>query len=254
MTDVATGVNRPAWVDLSSPDPTASAAFYSKLFGWTAEVSPDPQYGGYIIEKLNGKDVAGIGGKQMPEQPTVWALYIGTRDAAALGEKVVSNGGSVIAPSFEIGDQGRMAVYADPTGAVISAWQPAVMGGFQQGGENTFGWAELNSRDLQRSIPFYENVFGWGKRHSESGDPGGYTEFLEGGESILGALAMNPMVPAQVPNYWGIYFNVDDVDAAFRKAIANGAQEQVAPQDFFGGRFAIVADPQGASFGLLKVS
>lgn len=254
MTDVATGVNRPAWVDLSSPDPKASAAFYETVFGWKAEVSADPQYGGYIIEKVDGHDVAGIGGKQMPEQPTVWALYIGTRDAAGLGDKVVAAGGSVIAPSFSIGDQGSMAVFADPTGAVISAWQPADMARFHQGGENQFGWGELNSRNLDQEVPFYSKVFGWGTRHSDTGQPGGYTEFLDDGESVLGATAMNPMVPAQIPNYWGVYFNVKDVDAVFKKAIDAGAQEQVAPQDYFGGRFAILADPHGASFGILKVS
>jgi predicted enzyme related to lactoylglutathione lyase len=47
---------------------------------------------------------------------------------------------------------------------------------------------------------------------------------------------------------------VDDVDEAHRKAIAGGAQEMLAPSDFPGGRFAILSDPQGAAFGLLKVS
>jgi hypothetical protein len=63
---------------------------------------------------------------------------------------------------------------------------------------------------------------------------------------------MNPMVPPQVPSYWQVYFTVDDVDAAARKAIQAGASEMVPAQDFPGGRFAILTDPQGASFGLLK--
>jgi uncharacterized protein len=46
---------------------------------------------------------------------------------------------------------------------------------------------------------------------------------------------------------------VDDVDGAFKKAIANGGREMLAPNDFPGGRFAIVGDPQGAAFGLLKM-
>jgi predicted enzyme related to lactoylglutathione lyase len=65
---------------------------------------------------------------------------------------------------------------------------------------------------------------------------------------------MSPMVPANVPSYWQIYFNVDDVDAAFRKALDAGGREMVPPQDFPGGRFAIVSDPQGASFGLLRTT
>ena len=81
-----------------------------------------------------------------------------------------------------------------------------------------------------------------------------YTEFVLDGESVAGAWEMNPMVPAEVPSYWQVYFGVEDVDAVFRKAIDLGAQEMLAPQDFPGGRFAIMGDPEGASFGLLKMA
>jgi predicted enzyme related to lactoylglutathione lyase len=66
-------------------------------------------------------------------------------------------------------------------------------------------------------------------------------------------MEMNPMVPEQVPSYWQVYFTVDDVDKAYNKAKELGAQEMLAPQDFPGGRFSIQTDPQGASFGLLKM-
>jgi predicted enzyme related to lactoylglutathione lyase len=46
---------------------------------------------------------------------------------------------------------------------------------------------------------------------------------------------------------------VDDVDRADKTAKDLGAQEMLAPQDFPGGRFSILSDPQGASFGLLKM-
>lgn len=65
---------------------------------------------------------------------------------------------------------------------------------------------------------------------------------------------MNPMVPAEVPSYWQIYFTVEGVDAAFRMAIDLGAEEIDSPQEFPGGHFAIVSDPEGASFGLLKMA
>ena len=52
MADGVTAVvNRPVWVDLSSSDPEASRAFYSKLLGWQVEVNPDPQYGGYALAR-----------------------------------------------------------------------------------------------------------------------------------------------------------------------------------------------------------
>ena len=81
-----------------------------------------------------------------------------------------------------------------------------------------------------------------------------YNEFQIDGESVAGAWEMNPMAPAEVPSFWQVYFGVEDVDAAHRKALGLGAHEMNAPQDFPGGRFSIVSDPEGASFGLLKMA
>jgi predicted enzyme related to lactoylglutathione lyase len=248
-------INKPAWVDLSSSDADASRVFYSKVFGWEAEVNADPQYGGYALAKLDGKDVAGIGPTMSPGAPTSWNIYLGTEDVDDLAKRVDVAGGTVVAPPFDVGDQGRMAVFQDPSGAIISAWQGTRMGGFQTDVSNAFGWAELNARGVDKALPFYSQVFGWTTKTSPMGkDQPPYTEFQLDGRSIAGAWEMNPMVPAQVPSYWQVYFSVDDVDAAYRKAIDAGARELIAPQDFPGGRFAIVSDPQGASFGLLKTT
>jgi hypothetical protein len=252
---VASVLNKPAWVDLSSSDPAASREFYAKLFGWQVSVNPDPQYGGYAMAKVGGKDVAGIGPKMMPEAPTAWMVYIGTDDADALAAKVKAAGGTVIAPPMDVADQGRMAVFQDPSGAFISAWQPISMGGFGTGGANAFGWAELNARGIDKTLPFYAAIFGWASKTSPMGEGQPlYTEFLLDGQSVAGGTEMNPMVPAQVPSYWLVYFNVADVDSSCRKAVEAGAREMLAPMDFAGGRFAILTDPQGAVFGLLKTA
>jgi predicted enzyme related to lactoylglutathione lyase len=251
----STIVNKPAWVDLSSADAEASRRFYSQLFGWQVDVNPDPQYGGYALAKLDDKDVSGIGPTQSPGAPTAWNLYIGTGDIDDLSKRVQAAGGSVVAAPFDVGEQGRMAVFQDPAGAYISAWQGTRMGGFQTAVANSFGWAELNARGIEKAIPFYTEVFGWTTKTSEMGEgQPPYTEFQIDGESVAGAWEMNPMVPAEVPSYWQVYFAVDDVDSAFRKAIDAGARELQPPQDFPGGRFAIVSDPQGASLGLLKTA
>jgi predicted enzyme related to lactoylglutathione lyase len=254
MAHAATAIaNKPAWIDLSSADPEGSRNFYAKLFGWQVEVDPDPQYGGYATAKIGDKDVAGIGPKMDEHAPTAWNFYIGTDDADDLAKRVQAAGGTVVAAAFDIGEQGRMAVFQDPTGAYISAWQPTSMMGFATEVTNGYAWAELNARGVAGALPFYTDVFGWTTRTSEMGEgQPPYTEFLLDGESIAGAWEMNPMVPAEVPSYWMVYFSVDDVDAAHRKATEAGAREMLAPQDFPGGRFSIVTDPQGAAFGLLK--
>jgi len=257
MAEAKTAVaNKPAWVDLSTSDAAAAHEFYSKLFGWKIEVNPDPQYGGYGMANVGGKRVAGIGPKMSPEGPTAWSVYIGTDDADDLARKVQAAGGRVTAPPFDVGDQGRMAVFQDPTGTFLSAWQPRAMNAAMPTGEpGTFGWAELNSRGVDKAIPFYQKVFGWTPKTSEMGpDAPPYTEFLLGGESIAGGQEMNKMAPAEMPSYWLVYFAVGDVDKSFKAATQAGAREMIAPMDFPGGRFAMLSDPQGAAFGLLKMA
>jgi predicted enzyme related to lactoylglutathione lyase len=246
-------LNKPAWVELSSPDAAASRDFYSRLFGWEIEVSPDPQYGEYGMARVGSEAAAGIGPKQMPEAPTAWGLYIGTDDVDGLAQRVKDAGGTIIADPFDVGDQGRMAVFTDPIGAVISAWQGARMDTFATNRSNAFGWAELNARGLQRAIPFYESIFGWSHSTSDVGDGSPpYTQFEADGDQIAGAFEMGDNIPAQVPSFWMIYFNVDDVNATAEAATAAGATVTVPPQDYFGGRFAVIRDPQGATFGLFK--
>ena len=148
MAEAATAtLNKPAWVDLATTDPAAARGFYAKVFGWNIEVNPDPQYGGYALAKIGGHDAAGIGGMMSPEQPSAWSLYIGSDDLDALARRVTDAGGTVAMPAFDVGDQGKMAVFQDPTGAFFSAWQGTRMGGFQTDAPNSFDWAELTVDD-----------------------------------------------------------------------------------------------------------
>jgi len=253
MTAMAIATARkPIWVDLSTSDAPASREFYSKLFGWTVDVNPDPQYGGYGRATIDRKDVAGISPTQTPDQPTAWSFYIGTDDAGATARAVKDAGGKVAMEPFDVGDQGRMAVFQDPTGAFISVWQPTQMGGFQTDAPNSFGWAELNARGIERALPFYQQVFGWTTKRSPVPNGPDYFEFQVDGDSVAGASEMNPTVPAGTPSHWLVYFGVENVKAAFDKAVGIGARELMAPQSYPGGEFAIVTDPQGAAFGLFN--
>ena len=255
MADAKTFVaNAPAWVDLSSKDAAGSRDFYSKLFGWKVDVQ-GPEAGGYGLARVGGKDVAGIGPGQDPNAPTAWNLYIGTRDAEAVARKVKAAGGTVVMEPFDVLKSGRMAVFQDPAGAFISVWQPNEMHGAEIIGKpNSYGWAELNSRGFGRASEFYKKVFDWTAKVSPMGEgQSDYTEFQLDGQSIAGGMEMNPMVPAEVPSYWMVYFGADDVDAKHRKAVELGAQEMLPPQDFPGGRFSILTDPQGGVFGLLSM-
>ena len=253
MTELGTKIaQRPVWVDLSTAEADRSRNFYSKLFGWQIDVNPDPQYGGYGRATSKGLDAAGITPTQSKDQPTAWNFYIGTDDVEATATEVEKAGGKIAMAPMDVGDQGRMAVFQDPAGAYISVWQPTQMGGFQTQGSNTFGWAELNARGIEKAIPFYEKVFGWTTKRSPV--PGGpeYIEFQVDGDSVAGATELSPTAAPGTPSHWLVYFDVDDVRSTFNKATELGARELVGPQSYPGGDFAVLADPNGAAFGLFK--
>jgi predicted enzyme related to lactoylglutathione lyase len=254
MADAKTFVaDAPAWIDLSSTDKRAARDFYSKLFGWKIEVG-GPDTFEYGMAKIGDKFVAGIGGTQ-DNAPSAWMLYIGSRDADAAAKKVEAAGGKVVAPAFDVLDSGRMAVFQDPNGAFFAVWQPKDMKGFEaKNAPGSYAWAELTSGAIDKAKAFYKKVFGWAEKTTPMGDGSPpYTEFLHEGQSILGAWDMAAM-PHEMPSAWLIYFAVDDVDKANQKAISLGGKQMMEAQDFPGGRFSIVIDPQGAGFGLLKMA
>ncbi len=247
------GPGVPGWVDLGTPDIEASKRFYGDLFGWTAETSPDPQYAGYTLLQKDGKSVAGIGPLMMEGQPIVWSSYVIVDDAEQTAARVASAGGQVLVAPMTVGDQGRMAVFLDPTGAAIGSWEPDLMTGaelFNQPG--SLCWNELATRDTDGAKPFYHAVFGWEADDQPYGD-GTYTQWQLDGRSIGGMLPMGAAFPDEVPPNWGVYFAVDDCDAAVDTVTAGGGSVTMPVMDSPQGRFAGVADPHGAPFFVIAM-
>src|SRR5258708_2523577 len=121
MTSYAPGT--PSWIDLGSPDLERSKKFYTSLLGWTA-APPAAEAGGYTIFTLRGKDVAGLGPLMGEGQPPAWQTYVSVDDADKTTELVKTAGGVVYVEPMDVMDVGRMAVFADPTGAAFCIWQP----------------------------------------------------------------------------------------------------------------------------------
>lgn len=197
----------PCWVDLMSPDVDASTTFYTGLFGWDAEDQFD-QDGTRIYTSFirDGRVVAGMGGQapEMQGAPPVWNTYIAVTDVDETSKEVEGAGGSVLMPAMDVMDQGRMAIYSDPAGAVISVWQAGAHTGAQVCNEpNAWSWNELMTRDVDAATAFYTAVFGWTYQGMEM--PFGTYRVISGGdESGRGAIMpMPPGVPDMVPNRWG---------------------------------------------------
>jgi len=258
----------PCWVDVTAPDPPAAVGFYGRLFGWELEEEAD-----YFVARLDGCDVAGIG-TPIPGALTApaWNTYIGVEDAGTTAARVVEAGGRVLVDPLDMARAGRMAVCADPAGAVFNLWQP----GTRRGAETvnvpgTWNWSDLYTPDPAGAAAFYGTLFGWEASPVHIGAYGatmwrlpGYAGFRErfepglrqrhaerhapeGFSDAIGWLL--PLGASETPT-WSVTFCVNDTDGFAFQAQALGGQVLVAPHDLSSVRLAVLADPQGAVFAV----
>ncbi len=255
----------PCWVDLSTADIEASAAFYGDLLGWQVPERPDSaQMGGYRRAELEGDDVAGMVPLQQEGQPQVWGTYVAVEDADATAANVTAAGGGVMFESMDVMGLGKMAIFTDPGGAVIGVWEPGTFVGATRVNEaGAICWNELNTRDPEGAKAFYGEVFGWVPKEHEmqrqEGDPGPetYVEFVRASDehSIAGMIDISGMLPDEVPAYWLTYFGVEDTDAAVEKVKAAGGDVKFGPVTIDAGRFAVVSEPNAptATFAVIAL-
>jgi uncharacterized protein len=243
------------WIELATTDGPAAKKFYSELFGWEGQDNPIGPGMVYTMLKLDGKDVGALyqKGDEMKQVPTHWASYIAVTSADETAAKAKSLGGTVVQEPFDVMEHGRMAVIADPTGAHFCIWQPKQHKGVGIKNENnTLCWNELLTNDTERAKDFYTKLFGW-KSKTDAGETP-YTEWINGEDHIGGMMQIQPFMGPMPPN-WGIYIAVDDCDGKVAKAQSLGARTYVPPTDIPNvGRFAVLADPQGAVFNIIKLN
>jgi predicted enzyme related to lactoylglutathione lyase len=267
----------PCWVDTSQPDPDAAVAFYGGLFGWAFENRmPADAPGKYLIAQIDGRDVAGIGSQMGGESgPPVWNTYVGVDSADEIVARVRDAGGSVLMEPFDIFDAGRMAVFADPSGAVFCVWQAMGMIGAQAVNDfNCWNFSELNTRDPEGAKAFYGAVFGWQTGSADAGDSfwlvEGYGDHLEQRDpglrerlaeyqapprfedAVAVLVPMQGRFPDEVPPHWNVTFHVEDADAIAAKAEELGGTVVVPPFDAPPVRVTAIRDPQGATFAAAK--
>ena len=243
----------PCWVDVSSPDVSASAAFYAGLFGWDI-VDLGPDAGGYSMCAVRGKNVAGIGPHQDPNSSPAWTTYIASANADATAETAKAAGGMVVLEPFDVFDAGRMCFFIDAAGAFTGVWQAGQHIGAQLVNEpGALCWNELTCRDVEGAKAFYKSVFGW---DGVGSDAGGfeYVEWQLDGQSVAGMMPMSDDMPSNTPSHWTTYFAVADCDASITKVGALGGGVVVPPMDSPPGRFALVSDPFGVSFGIIALA
>lgn len=240
----------PTWVDLSTPDLDAAASFYTALLGWNIEAHHLPT-GEYRIGVAAGHQVGGM--MASPGQAAsmaMWTVLFRVADVDATVSAVDGAGGEILEAPFDL-PAARLAIVADPTGAIFGvishaspteAWLSSAPG--------AVCWVELLTRDVPAAIAFYATVFGWSDTTETFGDVA-YTTFALDGDPVAGGMRMPAEVPDEVPGGWSAYFAVEDCAASERRSVELGGQvlRSTAPVD--DGHFAVLVDPQGASFQLM---
>jgi predicted enzyme related to lactoylglutathione lyase len=249
-------VGKLVFTELVTPDLDAAKTFYGKLFGWTFQ---DIALGSgkYAEAESGGHPVGGIFQRDIPpgehRQPA-WLTFLSVRDVDAAGSLAVQHGAKLLFAPHDIPGLGREAVLADPQGAVFAMLasasgdppdEPPAL--------DAWIWSSLITGDPDTAAAFYQAVFGY-----EVYDMPAKAEaqhFILANENFARA-SVNPMPdrPGAHPA-WIDYVRVENASRATAQVVALGGRVLVPPfVDRHGGHTAVVADPQGAPFGLLEWS
>ncbi|MFH1843703.1 MAG: VOC family protein [bacterium] len=252
----ASTLGKVVWYDLMTSDREKALDFYTKLFGWEIEYFESSDCGKYPMWKHADKHLGGA--MSLPEDedvPSHWITYVTVADVDVTLEKIKELGGQVCVPATDIPNIGRFAVITDPQGAVISPYTCASLEEQPESAQPVAGqfcWTELSTPNPDGARDFYTAIFGWDSRDMPMGEAGTYTIFRRGEKDESGM--MPTPVGCQAPANWLPYIAVDNTDSVTAAARELGAQVHVEPQDIPDvGRFAVIADPTGASFGIITL-
>jgi uncharacterized protein len=241
------------WVGLATSDPDSAKAFYTSLFGWESEDVSAGAAGIYTMLRYGGWEVA-ILYRQQPEAraagaPPHWTSYISVEDAGATAAKANELGGeAVFREPFDVLDHGRVAAIRDPTGAIVSLWQPRARVGATLVNEvGALCWNELATTDVGRAKAFFAELLGW----EYETDDGGYVSIRNAG-SLNGGMREQTERERGIPPNWLPYFTVESADEAARQAAQLGGRRLLPTTETNLGRFAGIADPQGAAFAVFE--
>jgi predicted enzyme related to lactoylglutathione lyase len=154
----------------------------------------------------------------------------------------------VLAGPFDVFDAGRMAVLADPAGAVLCLWQPGTSIGAELVNEpGTMTWADCATTDPAAAQAFYTSLLGW--RFEQMSEEPPYW-VIYNGERSQGGMTVPP---PGVPSNWFPYFGAIGLEETMQIAESFGGNPFLGPIDVWeNARFALIQDPQGAAFAIFE--
>ncbi|MBG7602054.1 MAG: VOC family protein [Gammaproteobacteria bacterium] len=104
-----------------------------------------------------------------------------------------------------------------------------------------FSWSELLVDDIDLAIGFYTDVIGWEIEEMEM--PQGKYYIIKSDDIPIGGIMKKPEGIEQMPDSWGTYITVNDVDETLAKAEIAGGKAVYPPMDVPGvGRMCAITD------------
>jgi predicted enzyme related to lactoylglutathione lyase len=241
------------WAGLATSDPTAATAFYTGLFRWEREELSAGDAGTYTVLRNAAKDVAILYRQTAQARavaaPPHWTSYISVQDAGATAARAGELGGAAaFREPFDVLDAGRVAAISDPTGAMVSLWQPrSRVGATLVNDVGALCWNELATTDVEQAESFFGELLGW---QYETDDSGYVT--IRTADGLNGAIREQTERERGTPPSWLPYFKVENADGALGQAAQLGGRELAPATETPRGRFAVIADPQGAAFAVFE--
>ena len=243
------------WYDVMTTDTAAAARFYSDVVGWGLQSGGGAPGQDYTIFAVGAEGQAGL--MPIPDAAKgsarpVWFSYILVDDVDQAAAAIEKAGGAIHRPAWDVPGVIRIALVADPQGAVFMVAKPYPRQPRTELAPRTpggIGWHELYTSDWQAAFAFYEQMFGWTKGDAiDMGAHGTYQLFATG-EAPVGGMMNNP--PQSPGAFWLLYFNVEAIEAATERVKAQGGTIVMGPHQVPGGDWIVqCVDPQGARFAL----
>jgi len=250
MTDRKPHPGKFVWFELISSDAKRAQAFYTEVLGWKIRPFPmgDASYDMIFTGDALDTMIGGFGRAPRKGERSRWVSNVSVEDVDAAAAAVTANGGTLLDPPGDLPGIARAARITDPQGAELWLFKrtigdtpdkPTVP-------EGAFFWNELHTPDPAAALAFYGKVVGYSHREMSSDPNHSYYALSRDGVARAG-------VVAGTPPHWLPYVHVADPDAVVARAKRLGGTIATGATDIPGiGRFAVLVDPTGATFAVMK--
>jgi predicted enzyme related to lactoylglutathione lyase len=177
-----------------------------------------------------------------------WTPFVAVDNADTAAVRARELGGALLREPLDFVNAGRVVALRDPSGGIMSLWQPQAHTGAELIGDvGALCWHELVTSDLGRAKSFYGELLGWQYETDSSGDT-----TITSAASRIGTMRELGDRQGVTASCWIPYFGVESAQDTAHEAQRNGGRILAAPAEGPIGRTALLADPQDATFAVLE--